>query len=657
MAKRNPSRSGDTKLICWMVKPREDFYYEDYRTVEAMSAIIESALAGEDGDALRKAGKAPRNSFERNVAVYLEAFRTDTMAKVRIPLLGVEAHVVVDKHVLASIEVHERVEVKTDIELQAPAEHGQDVLPGSEEEDNGPQLSAEDHLSGKWLVPRKLDTFYNVIMSDMYLWQRPPHEFCGRCSEYEVVTARISVLIGALYSSAREADGSDKIVEAAGGRSSAHEEMEGLRHRHRDLERHVTWKAKQREYLKKIELNLAAHQALMQLDYGGFTDSEGKKVSAWSVTVVAGHRKDAEHFDFMFDAANQTSGRPGAKKDGHTGSFFLGELFDPDRAPAGTTAGKSIFSSRFPSVRELIFSGDTGNGYRAYAMLDYLSKFFPTYGYEVKLIPLAPGHAWNRTDARIAHMNTFLNALKKKSRVFGAEEIANAFNLAADPEVSTKRKFLARSYVFFRVVVIEQPDESEDEQGPSNFGTSPHSSAADGEGHLGVRSLLYFDFSVNGEDGTDMHPAGCARVRVNADPDLADNPTFLFSWRKNLWADLCQQCSDKAVSIYATSFTVTSLVIPYCNSHHLLFVQLRPVRLSENGCAKKECCVVQEEKRAAVVAMAALPASFPVGRRQNIPLSAAPVTRVRRGRGRASTKTCSTCTVREVTCTHNISNV
>ena len=385
----------------------------------------------------------------------------------------------------------------------------------------------------------------------MYLWQRPPHDHCGRCAEYEVVTTRINVLNGALYSRASEVDGSDKIVEAAGGKSRAHEELRDLRHRHRDLERHVTWKAKQREYLKKIELNLASHQALMQLDYGGFTDSEGKKVSTWSVTVMAGDRADAEHFDFIFDAANQTSDRPGAKKDGQTGSFFLGELFDPDRAPAEIPAGKSIFSSRFPSVRELIFSGDTGNGYRAYIMLDYLSKFFPTYGYEVKLIPLSPGHAWNRTDSRIAHMNTFLHALKKKSRVYGAKEIAYAFNLASDPEVSTKRKFMARSYVFFRVVVIEQPDE--DEHGhPSNFGPAPHSSAADGEGHLGVRSLLYFDFSVcprRGEDDdTDVHPPGCARVRVHADPDLADNPTFLFSWRKSLWADLCQQCSDKAVS-------------------------------------------------------------------------------------------------------------
>ena len=56
---------------------------------------------------------------------------------------------------------------------------------------------------------------------------------------------------------------------------------------------------------------------------------------------------------------------------------------------------------------------------------------------------------------------------------------------------------------------------------------------------------------------------------------------------------------------------------------------------------------MQEEKRAAVAATAALPVSFPVGREQNIPLPAEPVPRARPGR--TSTKTCAECTDREVT--------
>ena len=482
----------------------------------------------------------------------------------------------------------------------------------------------------------------------MRLWQRPPHDDCQRCTKYEVCRVRMSVLINALYAAVDDVEGPEAVLHEAGGRLAASAELRELSAKYRDLLRHVTWFGEQRKYLKKLELALEEYQAMLQLDYGGFGDSEGKKVNVWSSTVL-GCKREPEHYDFMFDAANQVSGRRGAKKDGQTGCFFLDELFDPERAPDGLGPGQSLFSSRYPLVTELIFSGDTGNGYRAYVMLEYLSRFFEKYGYRVKLIPLSPGHAWNRTDARIEHMNTFLNALKKSSRVFGAEQIASAFNLAADPEVTTKRKFMDRSFVFFRVVVIDQPDEDED--GPSNFGPSPHPSAADGEGHLGVKSLLYFDFSVNGEEGGNVHPEGCARVRVHANPDLPDNPTFLFSWRKSLWSDLCQQCSDKAVS---TSMTYIYHIIHYhhvtrtfCNAYHLLFVQLRPVLLSENGCTKKKCCVVEEEKRAAAAALAALPASFPVGRQQRIPLPAEPVPRARPGR--TSTKTCATCTDREVT--------
>ena len=41
-------------------------------------------------------------------------------------------------------------------------------------------------------------------------------------------------------------------------------------------------------------------------------------------------------------------------------------------------------------------------------MLEFLSHLKSKFGYTAELIPLAPGHAWNRTDARIAHMNIFL---------------------------------------------------------------------------------------------------------------------------------------------------------------------------------------------------------------------------------------------------------
>ncbi len=44
--------------------------------------------------------------------------------------------------------------------------------------------------------------------------------------------------------------------------------------------------------------------ALLQLNYAGFTDSAGKKVSVWSATVVASGRQQ-EHYDFFFDQAGK----------------------------------------------------------------------------------------------------------------------------------------------------------------------------------------------------------------------------------------------------------------------------------------------------------------------------------------------------------------
>lgn len=105
-------------------------------------------------------------------------------------------------------------------------------------------------------------------------------------------------------------------------------------------------------------------------------------------------------------------------------------MLDKEKSPNGD--GVSLFATHFPDITDIVLPGDTGNGYRAYSMLQELSKVLIKYGYKVKLIPLAPGHAWNRTDARIAHMNTFLYVVLRKSRVFGALGIAAAFRAASE---------------------------------------------------------------------------------------------------------------------------------------------------------------------------------------------------------------------------------
>ena len=113
--------------------------------------------------------------------------------------------------------------------------------------------------------------------------------------------------------------------------------------------------------------------------------------------------------------------------------------------------GVCLYAHFYPENTHImiIMSGDTGNGYRAYAMLDELSMVHEKYGYTVELSPLAPGHAWNRTDARIAHMNTFLRALMAVTRVFGAKDVSGAFHEASDPNLRNRRKYIKLRNMLF----------------------------------------------------------------------------------------------------------------------------------------------------------------------------------------------------------------
>ena len=195
-----------------------------------------------------------------------------------------------------------------------------------------------------------------------------------------------------------------------------------------------------------------------------------------------------ENFDFFFDAANQTH-KPGedqgAKKNGKTGIYFLRELLDPTKHTNSEGKACSLLNYFYPDATDLLISGDTGNGYRAYEMLEFLIKVFELFGYKVELIPLAPGHAFNLTDARIAHINTFVRKLLRKSRVFGAEGIARALHTASNPSVARKRTFLSRSHIFFRRVRAEP-----DSINGNALGAMVTAKDLD-KGHMGVRGLLY----------------------------------------------------------------------------------------------------------------------------------------------------------------------
>jgi hypothetical protein len=192
-------------------------------------------------------------------------------------------------------------------------------------------------------------------------------------------------------------------------------------------------------------------------------------------------------------------------------------------------------------------------------MLQYLSTMYEKTGFTVELIPLAPGHAFNRSDASIAHMNTFNGKLKRRAHVFGAEGTARAFHVATDPRFTCRRNLMLRRSCLFRVV----PDNPAAKSQKKNLGEQIINKSLD-KGHMGVRGFLYFDFSfpARGMQQGRTHPPGYAMVRQHADASMDDNPTMVWTWLKDLAKLMCQACSDR---------------------------EEYPVTLLAYGCSKKRC--------------------------------------------------------------------
>jgi hypothetical protein len=550
MRRACPARSGDQFATLWMTKSKEDFYFEDYRSVSAQATIYEHALAASEELRSHIASGSLTSQWERNVAMYVgrlpvtdslltinftdsltltdakNAGQTDSLS---VKVLWEERPKLDDGSVAALVRL---------VPDNAPPEIVQEEVnvppPDVEADDNAPDSQQQQRVV---LMPRTYRTFYGSILRKERVWQRPPDDHCSRCSDFTTKTARHLELTRAVSVIEDDPnwDWANAIVSATGGPRAAHEEARQLALQLPDLKKHVTWRARQRAYLKRREQDLPPSHQLWQLDYGGLTDSCGRKVSVWSATVIRPGGNQQESIDFFFDAANQGGAREGAaKKDGQTGIFFLHELFDPARnAPRPDGTRVSMVHQMFPEVKHVILSGDTGNGYRAYAMLDALGRMKEqSAGISFELIPLAPGHAFNRTDARIAHLNTFLRGLKRRSRVFGAKAVASAFHAASNPATANRRKHLRRSQCFFRRVVV---DRAAANNAKKQFG-APLVRANLDKGHMGVRGFLFFDF---------RHGDGYATVREHGDPTMLNNPSMLYTWRKDLSKKMCQRCSDR----------------------------------------------------------------------------------------------------------------
>jgi hypothetical protein len=184
------------------------------------------------------------------------------------------------------------------------------------------------------LFPRAQRTFYKSVLAGERLWKRPPHDHCSRCSDHLEITERVRALQTALLSTSEDPESAFNagLVLRAGGSTKAWEEVRQKQKLLPDLKKHVEWRNEQRPYLKGREHGAPKTEAQLQLDYGGMQDSEGKKVNVWSATVIVKGQKQV-HIDFFFDAATATGN--GAKKNGKTGIYFLGEMLDPARSPDG----------------------------------------------------------------------------------------------------------------------------------------------------------------------------------------------------------------------------------------------------------------------------------------------------------------------------------
>jgi hypothetical protein len=572
MRTENPARSGDTQVICWMTQDKEDFYCDEYRSVVGYCAIIEVALDSEEfGDDLIAAIRAPYNSWLRNVKKYLDARGADRLGDLRIKQMR-GATAVLDA-VVVELALNDMERAKG-LEKRREEEEEEGEEEEGEKEDEEKDTEEEETEDDAYILnPRAMKTFYETILAKERLWQRPPHNHCTRCEDYDKVVRQMKELNAALASVPADLDHAkqEAVIEANGGSVPAWAKLRKAQDKLPDLKLHVTWRDSQRGYVMTRFGSLQEHEAGLDLDYGGFTDSEGKKFSVWSATVLTkGTEKKPHHLDIFFDAANQVKKRPGAKKNAQTGIFCWGELLDPAKAP--DPDGVCLFSRLFPGKSHLLLSGDTGNGYRAYEMLESLSEMFATYGFSVELINLPPNHAHNRTDARIAHQNTLLNKIMKRSRIFGAEQAARAFELASNPNLTVRRKFMARSHIFFRVVPPVDPRERGEKK--KLLGAMLVDVKLE-TGNTGVRSLLYFDFSVKSENGNLEHPSGYARVRVHGDPQKRDNPTFVYTWRHDLLKSMCQWCSNRAGPPCSSLFSYP----PPLLVHTHIFMHTKPQQL------------------------------------------------------------------------------
>jgi hypothetical protein len=227
---------------------------------------------------------------------------------------------------------------------------------------------------------------------------------------------------------------------------------------------------------------------------------------------------------------------PGEKnKNSNTGMMALRLFLDPLRNTGAS--GLSVLADLAPQVRHLIFTGDTGNGFRGIPMSWFHSTIHHDYGFTCEQIPLAPRHAHNDTDAHFAHLNSFFRKLMRVTFLIGAAVFARALSLATNPNLTNPRKLIKRCTVLYHRFTV------------SEYITVPDWLIKVREGEISVSKLGYFLFSTTREDGAKgvVFEEGIMRVRRNA-PELKSGDDPLLVWDMRHPHQCCQVCSDREVS-------------------------------------------------------------------------------------------------------------
>jgi hypothetical protein len=119
---------------------------------------------------------------------------------------------------------------------------------------------------------------------------------------------------------------------------------------------------------------------------------------------------------------------------------------------------------------------------------------------------------------------------------------ALAFSAMTNATTATRRTYMRRTHVFFRVVDLDGLNVPQ----RIDLGATMRHPIMGG---LGVRKLLYFRFWLEPQGTLEhVHRTGCAAVREHSATTMPDNPTLLYSWNVQLDNSMCQPCSDREVT-------------------------------------------------------------------------------------------------------------